>query len=165
MPFELRPFPSPTLKPESDYLQSAWRRSVYPLAEKLGVEIKLPAVSPQPYTNLAFQGLEFSKDHDRADAYNDAVFRAFFQQSRDIGSIDALTDIAASAGLDAHAFREALEQQTYRGRVQELLRRANRHIGIEAVPTFIIGQYRLNGLYPADVLSKVIADELVSRSG
>src|SRR5205807_5099896 len=84
MPFELRPAPTPTLKPEGDYLQQAWQRSIYPLAEKLGVEIKLPTVSPQPYTSLAFQGLEFAKDHGHADAYNDAVFRAFFQHSRDI---------------------------------------------------------------------------------
>ncbi len=69
----------PTLAPEGQYLQTAWKRSVYPLAERLGVEIKLPTVSPQPYTNLAFQGLEFAKDRGKGDAFNDAVFRAFFQ--------------------------------------------------------------------------------------
>src|SRR5688572_853353 len=50
LPFELRPFPQPTLRPEGEYLQTAWRRSVYPLASRLGVEIRLPDVSPQPYS-------------------------------------------------------------------------------------------------------------------
>lgn len=160
LPFELRPEPTPTLKPEGEYLQSAWKRSVYPMAEKLGVDIKLPSVSPQPYTNLAFQGLEFAKDHGKGDEYNDAVFRAFFQQSRDIGKLDILTEITANVGLNSEEFRRALEQGTYRDRVAELLRVANRHLGIEAVPTIIIGKRRLNGLYPAEALRQIIDEEL-----
>lgn len=130
------------------------------MAEKLGVEIKLPTVSPQPYTNLAFQGLEFAKHYDKADGYNDAVFRAFFQQSRDIGNIEILADIAGSIGLDITAFRQALEQGTYRDQVAELLRVANRHLGIEAVPTFFIRERRLSGLYTVDALRQVIDEEL-----
>ncbi len=151
MPFELRPAPAPTLKPEGDYLQSAWQRSVYPLAEKLGVEIKLPTVSPQPYTNLAFQGLEFAKDHGNADEYNDGVFRAFFQQSRDIGSIDVLADVAKDAALDANEFRRALEQG---------LQTAYERVGVTAVPTMIIGRQRLSGLYAAETIRQAIEDEL-----
>ena len=160
MPFELRPAPMPTLKPEGEYLQSAWKRSVYPLADKLGVEIKLPTVSPQPYTNLAFQGLEFAKDQGKGDEYNDAVFRAFFQQSREIGNLDVLSEIAQQVGLKATEFRQALESGTYVQRVTEHLRVANRHLGIEAVPTMIIGRQRLNGLYPAQALRQVIEEEL-----
>lgn len=160
MPYELRPEPTPTLKPDGEYLQSAWKRSVYPLAEKLGINIKLPTVSPQPYTNLAFQGLEFAKEHGRADEYNDAVFRAFFQQSRDIGKLDVLAEIGRETRLDPEVFRRALEEGTYRERVAELLRVANRHLGIDAVPTIIIGRRRLNGLYPVEALRQVIDEEL-----
>ena len=49
MPFELRPYPNETLKPDGDYLQRAWQKSVYPIARQLGVPIKLPTVSPQPH--------------------------------------------------------------------------------------------------------------------
>jgi predicted DsbA family dithiol-disulfide isomerase len=160
MPFELRPAPAPTLKPEGEYLQTAWQRSVYPMAEKLGVEIRLPAVSPQPHTNLAFQGLEFAKDRGKGDEYNDAVFRAFFQQSRDIGSIDVLADIAKNVGLDDGEFRRALEIGAYRDRVQHLLRKAYEQAAITAVPTMIIGQRRLTGLYPVEIIRQVINDEL-----
>ncbi|HEV3255395.1 MAG TPA: hypothetical protein VG013_00815, partial [Gemmataceae bacterium] len=48
--------PHPTLRPEGDYLQRAWQQSVYPLARQMGVPIKLPPVSPQPHTHLAFEG-------------------------------------------------------------------------------------------------------------
>src|SRR5436190_12364789 len=58
MPFELRPEPQPTLRPEGDYLQRAWLQSVYPIARRMGVPIKLPALSPQPHTHLAFEGYQ-----------------------------------------------------------------------------------------------------------
>jgi len=160
MPFELHPAPTPTRKPEDNYLQTAWKERIYPMAEKLGVYMKLPTVSPYPYTNLAFQGLEFAKDQGKGDEYNDAVFRAFFQQSRDIGRIDVLVDIAKEVGLGPEQFRAALEQGTCRDRVQQLLRTAYEQVGVTAVPTMIIGTQRLNGLYPEHVIRQVIESEL-----
>jgi predicted DsbA family dithiol-disulfide isomerase len=160
MPFELHHAPTPTRKPEDNYLQTAWKEKVYPMAEKLGVNMKLPTVSPYPYTNLAFQGLEFAKDHGKADEYNDAVFRAFFQQSRDIGCIDVLADIAKEVGLAPEQFRDAFEQGAYSDRVQQLLRTTYERIGVTAVPTMIIGRQRLEGLYLADTIRQVIEGEL-----
>ena len=130
------------------------------MAEKLGVYMKLPTVSPYPYTNLAFQGLEFAKDHRKGNEYNDAVFRAFFQQSRDIGRIDVLADIAKEVGLDLEQFRAALEQGAYRERVQQLLRTAYERVRVTSVPTMIIGRQRLEGLYPEDTIEQVIESEL-----
>ena len=160
MPFELHPAPTPTRKPEDNYLQTAWKEKVYPMAEKLGVNMKLPTVSPYPYTNLAFQGLEFAKDQGKGNEYNDAVFRAFFQQSRDIGRIDVLAGLANEVSLDPEQFREALEKGAYRDRVQQLLQTAYQRIGVTAVPTMIIGRQRLEGLYPEDTIEQVIESEL-----
>ena len=160
MPFELHPAPTPTRKPEDNYLQTAWKEKVYPMAEKLGVNMKLPTVSPYPYTNLAFQGLEFAKDQRKGNEYNDAVFRAFFQQSRDIGRMDVLADIAREVGLDPEQCRGALQQGAYRDRVQQLLRTAYERVGVTAVPTMIIGRQRLEGLYPEDIIRQVIESEL-----
>jgi predicted DsbA family dithiol-disulfide isomerase len=61
VPFELRPEPHPTLRPEGDYLQRAWRQSVYPIARRMGVPINLPPVSPPPHTHLAFEGYQYAK--------------------------------------------------------------------------------------------------------
>ena len=158
MPFELRPHPYPTLKPDGEYLQSAWQKSVYPVAAQLGVPIELPKVSPQPYTRLAHEGMEYAKDHGKADEYNHAVFSAFFQDSEDIGSLDVLSRIAGRVGLDEQDFRRVLEEGGYRRRTGELLREAGKQM-INSVPTFIIGARRFSGLYPAEALSRVIDEE------
>lgn len=145
MPFELRPWPTPTLRPEGEYLQTVWRRSVYPLAARLGIEIRLPAVSPQPYSRLAHEGLLFAKAHGKAAAYVDAVFRAFFQRSLDIGDIAARREAAAQAGLPADAFAGALREGRHRVALVQALERAG-SLGIRAVPTIIMRDQCIEGM-------------------
>jgi len=162
MPFELRPYPTPTLRPEGAYLRTAWQQSVYPLAARMGVEIRLPTVSPQPYTRLAFEGLEFAKDHGLGDAYNSAVMRAFFQRSEDIGNPDVLATLAESAGLHRDAFEKALRDHVYADRVTELLRHAYDEMRIEGVPFFAIGDQRLSRVQSAAALERAIRSARVA---
>ncbi len=160
MPFELRPYPAPTLTPEGDYLKKAWAERVYPLAERLGVEIRLPEVSPQPHTHIAHEGTLFAKEKGRANEFSHSVFSAIFQLSRDIGDAVVLTDIAENVGLDAMLFkRVVLEERHYSAERKRLEQNAH-ELGIHAVPTFFIGEQVLQGLYPQEVLEEVINKEL-----
>src|SRR4051794_16348456 len=114
MPFELRPHPNETLRPEGDYLQRAWQQSVYPIARRMGVPITLPQVSPQPYTHLAFEGFQFAKEHGLGNEYNHRVLTAFFVEGQDIGQIDVLAKLAGEVGLDPKEFEKALWTRKYR---------------------------------------------------
>lgn len=155
MPFELRPAPNPTLRPEGQYLQQAWRQSVYPMAERMGVPIRLPRISPQPHTALAFEGYQYAKEHGKGNEYNDRMFRAFFQEEQDIGNLDVLTKLAGEIGLDETEFHRALESHKYRQAHQESLRHAE-EMGIEAVPTFIVGNQVLQGVQGRKTLERAI---------
>lgn len=157
MPFELRPEPTPTLRPEGDYLQRAWAESVYPMAEQMGVEIVLPKVSPQPHTHLAFEGYQYARSHGKGNQYNDRMFRAFFQEERDIGDIDVLTKLAGEVDLDKAEFRQALEKRQYREAHRTALRHAVENVGITAVPTFVIGEHVLPGVQNRETLERAIA--------
>lgn len=155
-PFELRPYPTPTLRPEGDYLQRAWASSVYPLAASLGVEIVLPRVSPQPYTRLAFEGALFAAEHGLARAYNHRMFTAFFQEERDIGEPEVLAALAGEIGLDAAAFEAALAQRIYREPCARLLRHAHETLGVSSVPAIVIGARAIAGLAPQAQLEAMI---------
>lgn len=156
--FELRPDPVPTLRPEDPYLPAIWEQSVYPMAEQLGVPIKLPSISPQPRTAKAFELLEMAKDADRAHAYSMRVLRAFFQEDRDIGDKDVLIDLAADAGLDPDAARKALENGTYTERHREALRHAQDDMEITSVPTIVIGRRIFRGTPSVKDLTIAIHD-------
>ncbi|GAA1271532.1 DsbA family protein [Sphaerisporangium rubeum] len=158
MPFELRPHPTPTLRPEDEYLPAIWERAVYPMARRMGVDITLPTISPQPYTRLAFEGYQYAAEHGKAAEYTPRVLRAFFQENRDIGQLDVLADIAAELGLDAAGFTDALAAGTYTKAHQEALRIAKAH-RISAVPTIIIGErHRLEGVPTAAQIRTAVLD-------
>lgn len=76
-PFELRPDPVPTLRPEDEYLPRVWKASAYPMAERLGFDIRLPSVSPQPRTEKAFLVLQLAEEQSKAEEYSEAMFKAF----------------------------------------------------------------------------------------
>ncbi|MHC2991561.1 2-hydroxychromene-2-carboxylate isomerase [Pontibacter sp. HJ8] len=159
MPFELRPYPTPTLKPEDNYLQTTWKESVYPMARQLGIEIHLPKVSPQPYTHLAFEGYQYAKENGVGAKYTHRMFTAFFQEHQDIGDIDVITRLAEEIGLNEAGFRPALESRQYKEVHQQALRHAYQ-AGIQAVPTFIIGNKVVRGLLREEDLRRLIQQEL-----
>lgn len=162
-PFELRPYPYPTLRPEDDYLPAVWRSSVYPLARRMNVPIVLPRISPQPYTHTAFEGFQYAREHGKAREYNSRVLRAFFQEERDIGDIGQLTELAAEIGLDAEEYRDALETRRYQAAHQEALRQAQAD-GITAVPTILIGHYRISGVPNRNALLTLVQQNLTGAS-
>jgi predicted DsbA family dithiol-disulfide isomerase len=159
MPYELRPHPKPTLRPEDAYLPTVWERSVYPMARRMGVDITLPTVSPQPYTRLAFEGYQYAAEHGRAAEYTPRMLRAFFQENQDIGRLEVLTAIAADLGLDADDYARALNEGTYRKAHEEALRTAEAY-SISVVPTIIVNErHRIEGVPDAARLRKAILEE------
>ena len=162
MPFELRPEPNPTLRPEGEYLRRAWSQSVYPLARRMGVPIALPPVSPQPHTHLAFEGYQYAREHGRGNEYNHRVLEAFFVEGRDIGDVGVLTTLAGEVGLNRLEFEEALGTRKYREAHQRALRHAYQQAGVTGVPMFVIGDRVLTGLQDRVTLEAVIGGELAA---
>lgn len=135
--FELRPEPVPTLDPAGDYLRTAWAGSVYPMAERRGMTLRLPPV--QPRSRKAHEAAAHARAHGRFDAMHRAIFRALFEHGRDIGQPEVLLDLAASVGLDPEALRAALAQGRYTEQVLHDQRLAQ-ELGISAVPTMLLRQ-------------------------
>lgn len=155
-PFELRPKPVPTLRVEDQYLPNIWKRSVYPMAEKLGVPIKLPNISPQPRTEKAFQVFVMAEINGLGHEFTMAVMKAFFQEEKDIGNNEILADIATDIGLERSAVLSALAEETYRNHHLEALRHAADADKISSVPTIIIGENTFFGVPSLPELQEAI---------
>ncbi len=162
--FELRPDPVPTLRPEDPYLPTVWRQSVYPLAERLAVPIRLPSISPQPRTAKAFELLVMAQDKGLDHVYSMRVLQAFFQEDRDIGDPDVLVELAADAGIDPHKARQALEIGTYSERHREALHHARGDMAITSVPTIVVGRRLFRGTPSPQELKEAI-DQLERQAG
>ncbi len=157
-PFELRAAPTPTLHPEDDYLPQVWKRSVYPLAQRWGVPIQLPSISPQPYSRWAHEGFQVAEAHGKADAYKDRVFRAFFQEDQDIGSLSVLGALADEVGLDKSQFLVALGDGKYTDRLEALLERAQA-LGVQSVPSLDVGGELIQVVFEPQALRRYLMEQ------
>jgi predicted DsbA family dithiol-disulfide isomerase len=133
--FELRPDPAPTLDPAGEYLRTTWARSVYPMAAQRGMTLRLPPV--QPRSRKAFEAVEHARSEGRFDAMHRALFQAFFEDGRDIGSIDVLVEAGRSVGLEAPALRAALDDGRFAAQVLHDQSLAQR-LGVRAVPLLAV---------------------------
>ncbi|MFD7977098.1 DsbA family protein [Streptomyces sp. NPDC059071] len=162
-PFELRPHPHPTLRPEDEYLPAIWQRAVYPMARRMGVDITLPTVSPQPYTRLAFEGYQYAAEQGKGAEYTARMFRAFFQEDQDLGQLDVLVRLAEEIGLNGEELRTALDNGTYTAAHQDALREAAAH-RIQSVPTLLVGDTRIEGVPSVPQLRKALLDAQAAQA-
>lgn len=148
LPFELTEPPKPRVDTYNDPERRVrYAKELEPLCQQVGLRMCLPPkVVPRPYTRLAFQGLyEARAQGVGEDAYCHRIFRAYFEEERDIGSLDELGSLAAEAGLNPEAFRSALESGKWEAEEREAVRHAKQDLQVCVVPTVFLGEHRLEG--------------------
>lgn len=160
-PYELRPPEAPPLPPDyearyQERIRAGWPRVEQIARERFGLELKRREGGPRaPRTRLAHTGAQYAIEQGRGEAYHRAMFRAYWQELRDIGEIETLVAIARGVGLDEAAFRIALTHPRYEALVLEAEEWATR-AGLGGVPAFILGnRYLVSGAQPAEVLREV----------
>ena len=145
------------LDPQGEYLTSAWRDHVYPLAEKMNMPLKKPSI--QPRSRLAHEAAKWAGSHDRLAEYNLALFRAFFEFGLDIGDKQVLMNLAAEMGLESESLARALDSHRFTGEVLGDEEEARR-IGIRAVPSFVSnGRVLAAGVQTADRLRELLTGD------
>jgi predicted DsbA family dithiol-disulfide isomerase len=88
-------------------------------------------------------------------AIHDALYRAYFVDRTDIGSVDALVEIAEQVGLPADEARRVLSERTFRSAVDGDWARA-RALGVTGVPTFFAGGRAVVGAQPYETLEQLV---------
>jgi predicted DsbA family dithiol-disulfide isomerase len=150
--YELRPEPVPTLDPGGEYLSRVWAQSVYPMAQRLNVEMRLPPI--QPRSRLAHEAAAWARARGRFEQMNEAIFRAFFERGEDISDAATLGRLAESAGLDSADLARSLDAHEHLPEVLADERRAEEY-GLRGVPAFVAGGALLFGVQQADALEEL----------
>jgi predicted DsbA family dithiol-disulfide isomerase len=89
-----------------------------------------------------------------------ALFKAYWQDGRDIGDLDTLVAIAVEQGFDEQAARDELTNEELRETVIGLEAHAQQ-VGVTGVPFFIIdGKLAVSGAQTGDVWAQVFAQAL-----
>jgi predicted DsbA family dithiol-disulfide isomerase len=127
-------------------------------AEQAGLKINFEGMERTPNTLNAHRLIHWAGIEGRQTAAVSALFKAYFVDTRDIGDVEVLTDIADSIEMDASVVGRLLATDAD---LQEIRDRDahSRSMGINSVPTFIVGgKHAVPGAQPPELWAKVIAE-------
>jgi predicted DsbA family dithiol-disulfide isomerase len=161
LPFQLNPG-----MPEGGMARADYRRQKFGSVEKgksldarvaqegagEGINFAFDRMQRTPNTVAAHRLIDLAQRQGKGEAVVDALFRAYFEEARDIGDAEVLKSIADGAGVAGWpAQADAPEVSGKEERVRDL--------GISGVPTFIFNkQTGISGAYPPEMLVQAVKD-------
>jgi predicted DsbA family dithiol-disulfide isomerase len=161
LPFQLNPD-----MPDGGMARADYRRAKFGSVEKgrmldarvaqegagEGIAFAFDRMQRTPNTVQAHRLIDLAQKQGRGNAVVDALFRAYFEEAKDIGAADVLKDIAKRAAVTGWPEEENIEE------VKEKEERV-RDLGISGVPTFIFNKESgLSGAYPPEQLAQAIRE-------
>ena len=161
LPFQLNPD-----MPEQGVARAEYRRAKFGSVEKgrtldarvaqegagEGIAFAFDRMQRTPNTVAAHQLIDLAQSQGMVGPVVDALFRAYFEEARDIGDAAVLKEVAEGAGVTG--WPEAKDKT----RVAEQEERV-RDLGISGVPTFIFDRKSgLSGAYPPEQLAQAIRE-------
>jgi predicted DsbA family dithiol-disulfide isomerase len=119
-----------------------------------GIAFAFERMERTPNTTAAHQLIDLAQKQGRGTPVVDALFKAYFEQARDIGDAAVLAEIASGAGVTGWP-------QQADGKQVAALEEDVRNLGISAVPTFILNRkLGVSGAHPPEALAQAIQEAL-----
>ncbi len=104
----------------------------------------------------AHRFLQLAKQHGLGDAAEEALFKAYFTDGRNIGDHDTLIQLGINIGLGATEVGEMLNSNAFEAAVDEDIYTAQQ-LGIRGVPFFVINnKYGVSGAQPSDTFAQAL---------
>lgn len=89
------------------------------------------------------------------DVMHDALYRAYFVDTKNIGDPDVLLEIVEANGLSVNEARKVLEERTFKDVVDEDWSKSHQY-GVTGVPTFVAAGHGVVGAQPYDTDRKSV---------
>jgi len=128
-----------------------------------GVTFNWAKVTKSVNTRTAHMLVAAAATVQRGGEMTAALFKAYWQDGRDIGDLETLVAIAVEQGFDEQAARDELANDELRETIIGLEAHAQK-VGVTGVPFFIIdGKLAVSGAQPPEVWTQVFAQVLAGR--
>jgi predicted DsbA family dithiol-disulfide isomerase len=161
LPFQLNPD-----MPREGVPRAEYRKAKFGSAEKSkaldarviaegkgeGIDFAFDRIERTPNTTAAHQLIELAQKQGRGNEVVDSLFRAYFEEAKDIGNPEVLKSISESCGIQG--WPESADAGTVSALEENV-----RELGISAVPTFIFERrFGVSGAYPPEHLAQAMRE-------
>lgn len=128
-----------------------------------GVTFNWTRVTRSVNTRMAHMLVAAASTVQRGGDMTAALFKAYWQDGRDVGDLETLVQVAVEQGFDEQAARDELANDELRETVVGLENHA-REVGVTGVPFFIIdGKLAVSGAQPPEVWEQVFQQVAAQR--
>ncbi|MBL8072745.1 MAG: DsbA family oxidoreductase [Nitrospira sp.] len=177
-PFQLNPTMPQQGMDRRQYLEakfggSAAAQAIYEQVTRVGAEEGIPfafeRIARTPNTFAAHRLIWSAGHQGKQDEMVEMLFRYYFLEGRDIGSLEILSQAAAHAGLEATAIETFLASNEGI-EVVKAEEAVGHRLGIRAVPYFVLNRaHALSGAQPLEqflaAFRHIEADSSVGKAG
>ncbi len=127
---------------------------LYQRAKALGLPLK--PRTQVPNSRRAHECTEYARGAGKEQAFHHAVIERYWSHADDIHDWAVLESAARTAGIDPTAMRAEVEAGKWKAAVEESVAAAH-ELGVNAVPTFILGnKFAIQGAQEARVFRQAI---------
>jgi predicted DsbA family dithiol-disulfide isomerase len=171
-PFLLNPNLPPEGMDRAAYLRAkfggdAAARQVYQRivesAQGDGIAFAFERMKRTPNTILAQRLILFAEQQGRGEELVRVLFRALFEEGRDVGHLETLLELAATAGFDREHAEAFLRSEEQAKDIVVAHQRAER-LGVRGVPVFVVDREQaIAGAQPPEVLAGLLDVAVAAR--
>ncbi|MFT7612926.1 MAG: putative DsbA family dithiol-disulfide isomerase [Parvicellaceae bacterium] len=110
-------------------------------------------------SKLSLAANNFAQQKGKFSQFHEGIFKANFEEGKNIGDLEVLLEIAEESGLDREELTAFLSNEKNLQDVTDSSKEAQA-LGITGVPTFIINNKAVVGAQPTEVLREFLQTEL-----
>jgi predicted DsbA family dithiol-disulfide isomerase len=172
-PFQLDPTPVTEPKPLVEAMAAkfggreraeAMAAQVTQVAAEVGLDMRFDR-AVRANTFEAHRLIRYATERGLAEETVEALYAAHFTDGVDLGSRDALVELAGKVGLDETEVRDHLDSPVGRREVAADLTAAQQ-LGVSSVPTFVLaGKYAVTGAQEPETLLAALSEVERRESG
>jgi predicted DsbA family dithiol-disulfide isomerase len=145
--------------PVSEYraMDAETRRQVWDRIQSLANDAGFSMKPPELLMNSrrALESAEFAKQAGAGEAFQERVYRAYFQEGLNIGNVAVLADLAHDVGLSRGELDQALAANRYSMKIKNAAL-ASHQRGVSGVPTFFVGNFPMVGAQSETVMRQLL---------
>ena len=136
-------------------------------ATENGLSLNFGGIKRTPNTIDAHRLIHWAGIEGRQNSIIDRLFKAYFQEGRDISEHSVLTRIASAAGMDQDVVRNLLKSDADKEDIKARDTDARKR-GIQGVPAFVVAnEYVIQGAQTIDIWDNIIKEiqGVISKNG
>ncbi len=131
-------------------------------ASKLGLKLKRsPTV---PCSRPALEIAEYAKEQRKFDQFHRAVFKAYWEEAKNIGLRSVIREILQECGLDANEAERRLDEGRYTQAIKTQSEEAKQS-GINGIPAYVVGGFLIEGVQPYEFFQRAMEAALSKGKG